>query len=110
MWSQNSFKKIILSIIGDDKLSPITSYLRRHFEYVVPKKVLPHQINIDLDNIFATTFLRRLSLQNMWSQILYLHRIICDDVLATTCRHEKCFSDGFLSFAMTFCRRKKLLL
>ena len=31
----------------------------------------------------------------MWSQLMLLHRIICDDVLVTTCHRKKFFSDDF---------------
>ena len=89
--------------------------LRQHFQNVVPKKSLPCQINEVLDDIFAATFLRRLSLQiqlrqHMLSQITLLHQIICDNVLPTTCRREKSFKDDFQEFATTFCCRKKPLL
>ena len=59
------------------------------------------------ENKFWTTYLWRLLLQiqlrlHMSSQITLLHPIICNDVLATTCRHKRFFSDDFWIFVVVF--------
>ena len=87
----------------------------RHFEYVVAKTSLLRQRNQVLDDIFAATYLRRLSLQiqlrlHMSSQMTLLHPIICDDELVTTCRHKSVFSDDFQVFTTTLRRRKTLIV